>query len=146
MICPPISQQSAQQLNQRCSEAWNSDDPKAVLNLLSKSIIWEENGRSLVGRDKVWHALKAKWQRSLHFYMNQTLIGFTDDTITVKFSSEWQDSKHGQWFQEQGMNTLHIDFDGLINSITARTEQRLISSVNRISRTLGQTKNRGARI
>ncbi len=124
MITQPLDRESAQLVNKTFVDACNSSDTKALLNLLTKDIVWKEKDILLEGRGAVWDTFKNCWMCSPHFAFNQEVVAFSDVSVTGRFSCEWLDSENDQWLQKYGTSTFRLTEDGLIASIEIKAKSK----------------------
>lgn len=132
---PPFSDDTALVKVQAGEDAWNTRDPKNVIQLVSPDCVWRSRESSFRGRAAIEYFLKKKWAIESEYQLWKELWAFTDNRISVRFECEWQHINTGQWYRSHGNEHWEFDSDGYMtrrdmsaNDIPIAAEERRIGN------------------
>lgn len=109
---PPFTRESALAKVRAAEDAWNSRDPQRVALMCSPDSEWRNRDRFFRGRDAIVEFLTDQWKIELHFRLRKDLWAYAGNRISVRFESEWQDARTGQWYRTHGNEHWAFDADG----------------------------------
>ena len=114
MIKPPFTKESALQKVQIAQHAWNTKNPKIVVQGYSVDSQWRNRTAFFTGRESIIEFLKRKWEKELEYKLEKELWSFTENRIAVRFEYEWRDADTDQWYRTHGNELWEFDNDGLM--------------------------------
>jgi len=106
---PPFTRDTALAKVQAGEDAWNTRDPKCVVQAVSPDCVWRSRENSFQGRAAIEYFLKNKWAIESQYRLVKELWAFTDNRISVRIECEWQHLKTEQWYRSHGNE--HWEFD-----------------------------------
>ena len=109
---PPFDRDSALAKVQFAAEAWNSRDPKQVIDALSPECVWRNRVDSFQGLPAIQFLLEKTWAMQEHCHLTNELWTFTNNRISVRFECEWQHVRTGQWNRSYGNEHWAFDANG----------------------------------
>ena len=113
-IKPPFTKKSVIQKVQEAQDAWNSKDPKKVVQSYSLNSKWRNRTAFFTGRQAIMEFLKRKWEKELDYSLKKELWAYDDNRISVRFEYEWRDAETCQWYRTHGNEHWEFDDDGLM--------------------------------
>ena len=114
MIKPPFTKESALRKVQLAQKAWNTKDPKKVVQGYSVDSQWRNRTAFFTGRESIMEFLKRKWEKEMDYQLEKELWAFTENRISVRFEYEWRDADSDQWYRTYGNEQWEFDDDGLM--------------------------------
>ena len=113
-IKPPFTKESVVQKVQEAQDAWNSKDPKKVVQSYSLNSKWRNRTAFFTGRQAIMEFLKRKWEKELDYSLKKELWAYDDNRVSVRFEYEWRDAETCQWYRTHGNEHWEFDDDGLM--------------------------------
>jgi len=131
-ILPPFTEDTARRKVQAAAEAWSTRDPEVVAPAYSIDCEWRDRDEFLTGRDAIRAFLYRKWLQQLHFRLTHELWSYAGHRISVRFESEWQHARTGQWYRTHGNEHWEFNDDGLMQRRDASANDIPIQAIERL--------------
>ena len=105
---PPFTLETAILKVRMAEDAWNTRDPRHVVQAYTVDSQWRNRAEFPTGRDQVVEFLERKWARELDYRLIKEIWTFGDNRIAVRFAYEWHDDS-GHWFRSYGNENWEFD-------------------------------------
>ncbi len=133
-LTPAFTAETAQAKIRAVEDLCNSRDPEMAAMTFTEDAHWRYRDEFIRGRDAVRAFLTKKWQSELHYQLKKELWSYSDNRISVRSESEWQDADSGQWYHTYSNENWEFADDGLMcrcdvsaNDTPIAASERLIS-------------------
>lgn len=127
---PPFDREAAETKIQKAEDAWNTKDPKLVVQAYTLDTTWRNRNEFFNGRQEVYDFLEKKWATELNYKLKKELWAFTENRISVKFFYEWHNSE-GRWFRSYGNEQWEFADNGLMRRREASINDLMIDESER---------------
>lgn len=109
---PPFDRVTALAKVRLAEDAWNSRDPRQVIDALSPECVWRSRADLFQGRPAIQYLLEKTWAVQMHSQLANELWTYTKNRMSVRFECEWQHLKTGQWYRSYGNEHWAFDANG----------------------------------
>lgn len=129
---PPFTAETARQKVQAAEDAWNTRDPKTVVQSYTEDSHWRNRDEFLEGHEQIEDFLRRKWAKELDYRLRKELFAFHGNRIAVRYEYESHDPS-GQWWRSYGCELWEFADDGRMARRTASiNDVRIDESERRI--------------
>lgn len=127
---PPFDLETATRKVRLAEDAWNTRDPKRVVQAYSADSVWRNRSEFLRGSAEIEAFLVRKWALEKEYRLIKELWAHHGDRIAVRFVYEWRDDC-GVWFRSYGNENWEFDPDGLMRRRLASINDLPIAATER---------------